>query len=891
MDKEILGILKNRRFQWAVAIVLFLIILYVSSSIRISNWDLLVDQTTGEKIPSDLDAFYFLRITETLSENGSLPQYDNFRYSPGFQTGWHPEIMPNLIILMQKFVSPWYEVRDVFLASPVIFFMITLIVLFILTYIITKSKLAAVLASAFLGFTPAYLMRTMGGFTDHDAVGIMALLICFLIYYLSLKTIDKKNKNYYPLIFGFLTGLATVFTIATWGGIARSIFLIIPLSFFLNWIFKTKNSKDYMIKGLVFYVSWIIFTLILGPIFKYEISGIINIYLLGTEVILAPIILIFIVADSLLIFQKKFSIKKNYRVLYSFVITILVGIIGLTISGKNVFSMIIGVIQKFIVPFGGGRFGATVAENQAPYLSDWIGQTGMVLFWLFILGVVYFGFEIGKNIKSLKRRFIFIGSYVLMILGIIFSKISETSILNGENIISSAFYFIPLIFFWAYLAWIYFKEDFSFSYTQFFIFAWMFFTIVMGRAAARMFFAITPFVCFMSAYFIISLFKNWKKSKDEIFKVVAIVFFVLVLIASILFIYYSYDIISEQSKYIGPSANLQWQKAMGWVRNSTSTDSIFVHWWDYGYWVESLGERRAVADGGHFQGEEGIHRIGRYVLTTPNPETALSYFKSMNTNYLLIDPTDLGKYPAYSRIGSDESWDRYGFLPIGLVDPTQVFESKNGTIRLYRINGAVDEDITYNLNGKEIFLPGPTYDKEGVPNYKAGIAGILLTNEGSRVLAPEGVFYYNGQQYNIPFRYLFVDGEIHDFGTGLDAIMMIFPSIESDAQGQKMNPTGATIYLSPKVSKSLFAQLYLMDDPFDNYETIKLAHAEEDVYIDLIKQGGNNFEGSFLYYNGFRGPIKIWDLENIPENILERNEFYAPFDGDYAGLDNLQFMK
>jgi hypothetical protein len=478
-----------------------------------------------------------------------------------------------------------------------------------------------------------------------------------------------------------------------------------------------------------------------------------------------------------------------------------------------------------------------------------------------------------------------------MVCGIVFSKYSETSPLNGNSFISSVFYFVPLIFFWGYFIWLYFKEDFEFSNIQTFIFAWMFFTIITGRAAVRMFFAITPFVCFMAANFVINLFHNWKKSKDETFRIVIILLFIISIIASAFFINSSYKIISQQAQYIGPSANLQWQKAMEWTRNNTDNDSIFVHWWDYGYWVESLGERRAVADGGHFQGEEGIHRIGRYVLTTTHPETALSYFKTMNTDYLLIDPTDLGKYPAYSRIGSDENWDRYGMLPLGVLDPSQIMESKNSTTRLYRTNGVIDEDLNMQINNVSIFLPGPTYDSEGVPSYKAGIGGILLTNQADKVLQPEGVYYYNGQQYKIPIRYLFVNGELHDFKTGFEAVMMIIPSIETTSSGMSINPMGAMIYLSPKVSQSLFAQLYLMNDPLKKYETINLSHVEEDPIIESIKASGTNFIGNFLYYNGFRGPIKIWNTENIPSNIEIKSEFYAPFDGDYAGLDNLEFMK
>ncbi|GAI47925.1 unnamed protein product, partial [marine sediment metagenome] len=100
---------------------------------------------------------------------------------------------------------------------------------------------------------------------------------------------------------------------------------------------------------------------------------------------------------------------------------------------------------------------------------------------------------------------------------------------------------------------------------------------------------------------------------------------------------------------------------------------------------------------------------------------------------------------------------------------------------------------------------------------------------------------------------------------------------------------GAGLYLSPKVSKSLFAQLYLMNDAFDNYKTIKLAHSEDDQVVKSLKMQGVDL-GEFVYYQGFRGPIKIWDVRKVPENILVKEEFLRR-SGDWAEFDDLEVVK
>ncbi|MBU2612624.1 MAG: hypothetical protein KKB62_02800, partial [Nanoarchaeota archaeon] len=100
---------------------------------------------------------------------------------------------------------------------------------------------------------------------------------------------------------------------------------------------------------------------------------------------------------------------------------------------------------------------------------------------------------------------------------------------------------------------------------------------------------------------------------------------------------------------------------------------------------------------------------------------------------------------------------------------------------------------------------------------------------------------------------------------------------------------GAVIYLSEKTKDTLFSQLYLMDDPNDLYPTIILAHTESDYVVKSLKSQGLNL-GEFVYFQGLRGPIKIWEV-NYPENVLEREEFLLKLDPNenWALLDDLEF--
>jgi asparagine N-glycosylation enzyme membrane subunit Stt3 len=869
--------LSNPKVQWALTLIILLLVIFVSSNIRLSNLGNLNDSTTGEYIPLALDPFYWMRVGQTMITNGGLPAYDTMRYYPGGETAWSHEIMPSVNVAIYKVFSPMFGGTFEFyhVISPVIYYIFGILVFFTLVFIITKKKSLALIASIFLAFNPAYLYRTMAGFADHESIGMLAFFIALLVYSLALYYIDhKKTKLWKTLVYGVAVGFTTSLTIASWGGVANFLFIIIPLSFFLIYLFNIKSKdKLFIRKGLVFYAAWIIFTLVFGVLFRKGLMATFS-YFLSSRNIISLAIFGFIIIDALLIYFPLKQIKKQFRVLYTLIFIGVLGFIGLFAIGKNPFTFVFGAVRSLMAPFGstagGARLGSTVAENAQPYLADWINQMTPTIFWLSFLGLVLFGVLLAKKIKNLKHSIYFGAAYIFMIFGIIFSKYSASSILNGDNILSQAFYLISLLTFWIYFFYLYINKEFNWSGQDTLIFALMFFTIVSGRAAARVFFLITPFVCLFAAYLLVELAILIKENKDITLRISLGVILILALLPAISGTYTNYKSLDSSAQYTSPSAHIQWQQAMQWVRENTPTDAVFSHWWDYGYWIESLGQRRTIADGGHFQGEFANHRIGRYILTTPNPETAYSMFKTLNTSHLLIDPTDLGKYGAYSKIGGDENWDRFSSLPVGTYNPQQIQETSTQTIIPYNFNGFVDGDILYNKNGTQIFLPGPTFDDIGNPTAKSYIIGFILKKTDSTIEQPEAVYFYNNKQYQIPVRYIYFNGRLMDFGSGLDAVIDIIPSLKQGAQGLSVDQFGAAIYLSPKVKDSLFAQLYLLDDAFGNYEYLTLVHKEDGPVTSALKAQGMQ-ASDFIYYQGIQGTIKIWET-NYPADTRTFNE-------------------
>jgi len=880
---EISGVIKKRKVQWALVAIIFIIVLFWSSSIRLSNWSLLTDQTTGEKIPLALDPFYFLRLSETILKNGSLPGVDVMRY-PAAHTGFTPEILPQVTVLIFKIANIFgdYSIQEVNVFSPVLFYFIGLILFFILTYVLTKSKWTSLISSAFLAFIPSYVYRTTAGFSDHESLGMMAFFSALIVFVLALKYLDKHRNLKRVGLYALATAFLTTFAVASWGGVANFLFMIFPTSFLILWLIKIRNERDFITRGLLFYLTWIVFTVLFGFIFGYSPGIILMRFVLGTAGLISFFVLIFILADFLLIkYQKKirFLNDKN-REIYAVVSLIVLGILGLSIAGLNVFSIISEIWTRLFHPWGVDRIGLTVAENAQPYLVDWIGTSGTFVFWMFFGGIVLLGLKILEQIKNKERTFLAGVFWLILISSILFSRISTGSLMNGTNFLSQVVYVggivLPLIFFF----WLYFKENVVLKPEIIFLISWMSFSLIAGRAAQRMFFAITPVVCFFAAYLLLSLWNYSKKINKKIFRIFLIGLLIIGIFGGALSIYNEEKALSAQVKTTGPSAHYQWQKqkAMAWVRDNTPEGSIFVHWWDYGYWVEYLGERPSVTDGGHAIGYWD-HLVGRYLLTTPNPETAYSFMKTHDVSYLLIDPTDIGKYSAYGRIGSDsEGFDRYSAIPVIPMDKSRTVSSNGETAMVYSGGYLLDEDITYRIGDKVITLPFND----------AGVAGVIWkkvdssVGGASQLEQPIGVYIYNGQRYDLPIRYVYLKGEIMDFGSGVGAIIRPVTSFD----GSSLQELGAIMYLSPKVSNSLFAQLYLLDDVFGNYEYLTLVQSSGDYVVDSLKSQGAPVE-DFLYYGGLRGPIKIWKVD-YPKGTLVREEFLRT-SGGWAEFDNLQF--
>lgn len=898
--------LKDKKVQIGITIILFLFILISSFQLRLANLSSLKDVTTGKYIPSDPDACYELRVAQTLLDRGNLNGIDTMR-DPGLNLTFTQELLPKVLVLSYKILNPInsakFTLDYIDVMYPNVAFIFSIIIFFFLVFYLTKSKFAAVLSSAILAYSPSYLSRTMTGISSHEALGMPFFFLSILIFVYSLNNFYKNKKQLISL--GILTGISAAISVLSWSGASNFFIMMIPFALLVYYFLgikeedkekELKQKKDFILFNLI----WIITSILLMPLFSNTFSTMYGKFITNYGIAI-PFFVLFMISDLLL---KKYKDKikilnlnyENKRIMISFVLTILFGIIFLLIVNRNPFDLIVGIYNQMLYPMGQGRVGLTVAYYSQPYLNDIINQYGNLIFWSFFTGLIALGFNISQRVHLKKDRIIFNLIWISSILGLTFTRYSSSSIFNGENVLSQFLYFLSFIALIGIFIFFYIKKKMSIKNEDIIFLALTIVMLLSLRSAVRILFLIYTFVSLIIGYLLISLERLRKKTKEELSKTFLFFLFWVLLISLIIFVYGNpltnsygtYQLSSYSAKYMGPIADNSWQNAMSWVRNNTKIEDIFIHWWDYGYLVQLIANRTTVLDGGNANSYWN-HLFGRYVLTTPNHSSALSFMKTHNVSYLLIDPTDLGKYAAYSKIGSDDNWDRFAYISSFSLDDSQTQEKSNSTLRVYTGTNGIDQDLKIVENDSELLIPGPEYNNIGNPTYKAYVIGIIeeTIERGNKTsfLQPNAVIFYNNKQIKVPIRYLYVNREIFDYKDGIDSIFFIYPSVSSNS----VNIVGSGLYLSPKVSQSLFARLYLMNDPFNEYPTIKLNVSEDSSIISLLKQNGMTFS-DFVEYNGnFNGPLKIWEV-NYPENTSIISDFMNE-NGEYAQFDKVNFTQ
>ncbi|MEK6842708.1 MAG: hypothetical protein AABX84_02735, partial [Nanoarchaeota archaeon] len=478
---------------------------------------------------------------------------------------------------------------------------------------------------------------------------------------------SEKFRN--RIIFGFLSGFTTAIMALVWGGVIY-IFFSIGLTMLLAFTLGKIKKEEFITYGIWLFTS---FAFMMPFSTRYSLNNLVE----STSTGLA--IAVFVISGMSLIFmrfnkfenlRKKTNLPKEF---FAMLISILfLFLIVLFSLGPDFFIDQITQVKTSLINPQPSRFGLTVAENKQPFfINDWKENFGPVFkeiplyFWLFFIGaVVMFNNLIEKMSK--KEKMFLTSSYLIFLICLIFSKYSSGTNLNGTSELSILVYFGGWAFFLGNFGYYYYKRnkenqgsifnEFNFSYILYFMVLTL--AIIGARAGIRLVMVLGAVSPIAIAFLLVKTTEKYMKEKEDFGKLFFGAILVILLVSSIftIWVYYKSDL-SVGNNYAPGAYQQQWQKAMAWVRENTQENAVFAHWWDYGYWLQSIGERATILDGGNSIGYWN-HLMGRLVLTGTEQDDreALEFLYTHKGTHLLIDSTEIGKYAAFSNIGSDENY-------------------------------------------------------------------------------------------------------------------------------------------------------------------------------------------------------------------------------------------
>lgn len=896
LKKEEITVFLKKYFNLIVYILLAIIV-FISTKIRTKNLSGLKDITTGGfSLINDIDIYLFVRYATDII-NGQLFPIDMMRYAPiGFVTKRELLLHPHLIAWFHKIAS-FFGSESVMQSAaiyPVVMFALTVIVFFFLTRKIftpiighEKSSIIALLSSLFISISPSILGRTIAGVPEKEAA---AFFFIFLTFYLFLSGwYARPFKKQFLL--AILAGLSFSISALLWAGFAFlsiSIATAVTIAFFIGQVSR---------KRFYFFSTFLLLTTIIllkNPFtIRYSFSKIMEFAYLGTFFFVFLVLLThFIFTTKFETYIKRTKLSKIPKPIISLLLSIFFAfILSLILFGPSFIPDFFGKIVSSLTAPVTTRIGQTIQENLPSYFLDWSPLLAPlknipIFFYLFFIGSIYLFFIFLKPFKK-KGRILITFAFTFLMCSITLSRYSPESIFNGVTTISNLFYISGFGLFLVVLGYYYWKnrqelEKMNFSLLLLFLFFIV--SLIAARGAVRFLMVLIFPASIIVSFLTVSAYLDSRKIKESFWKKAAKLISILLIILTLFSLVSFYKLSNEKASIsVTDSYMFKWQNAMDWAKRETPSNSVFAAWWDYGYWIQTLGQRTTILDPGNAVAYWN-HLMGRHVFTSTNEREALEFLYAHNVSYLIMDSSDLSHYPAISFIGSDSNYDRGTYIPIFtrqyqeeedllqyekeiyFREYEEEMPEKNESILLYGGEKILSEDIIYEINGTRIFLPAD----------KTFLVGIKVETNLSNSISkqPKGIFIYQNEQYMLPIRYASQGEEIIDFGKGLESTIYLVTEMSLPSGNEViLNFNGVLIYLDRKVTNSNFAKLYLFNKQSPYFTMV---HSEQSLIVSEIKELAPDFDKEIVFFSNsgdILGPIKIWQI-TYPENI-EFKEAYV----------------
>ena len=111
-----------------------------------------------------------------------------------------------------------------------------------------------------------------------------------------------------------------------------------------------------------------------------------------------------------------------------------------------------------------------------------------------------------------------------------------------------------------------------------------------------------------------------------------------------------------------------WTDSLMWIKNNTPENAVIASWWDYGYWIQTIGERTTLADNST-QDTKIIQKIAKIFLATP--DEGWQSLQELEADYFVIfvagqrlNLDSIDNQPLYSLAGGGDESKKQWFMRI-----------------------------------------------------------------------------------------------------------------------------------------------------------------------------------------------------------------------------------
>ncbi len=663
-----------------------------------------------------IDPYYIYRTTNDLVNNNfELKDIDYMRYYP---TGFSPKkelyVIYYLYGLIYVIFFKWLgfsflkyaQIIPALLGASYVFIM----------YFIgkeLKDKLTGIFASLSIAVLNILYYRSSAGFFEKEPISGLFMLLSFLFF---IKMWKSKS-----IINGVLSGIFTAFAYGVWGG-AVALFYLYPLiGLALTFLGKLDwdSSKAYAVTLL----TSVIFFNLMYP--RY-------LFLKNTVLMLSFVSAIVILGIEYYNLSKppENKFRRNASLLLSLFFIFLLSSFFIPFTAKVLSSL------SHIIVYRKAVMESTVAENIPANLGYFLSSYGSP------------ERHLSSNLVNLKNYFIQHNNYlvasllsflifILDIVGILVSpylwiiagtglilylslKSNSNNIMNVVAIISFA---VMILSYGLFLHSSGANTSANILYVLSAALIILFVLYNKPKEGTVLVFATATFLMFVTkvrigyvtgfwsslliAYAFSYIIKDVLKISLESLKNLDWIKISALTFIGIFFIFNTYSLYALAKTVGTGNLNPAWEEAFNFMKNSLPQNATILSWWDFGYWFQTLGERRTLLDGGNQIGVRNIY-AARYFTSRYNETEELLYLAVAKPTHILLDYTMIGKYAAMSKIANNGKWiDSYAEMRFRGVKYDQAIYNVYGGYYTVYIPITQNGTLDFNRNIKLAFYRNP----------------------------------------------------------------------------------------------------------------------------------------------------------------------------------------